>query len=263
MVPRVETSGEWPASIRLGSPAAQGTVQTACSAPAGLLVGFGTCPAAFLPPPRTYTNVFSSEEKLSEESSWPSSSLYLVSCRAANPGACATQMFRLPCWSKTQATRLLFFAAVKSDGNGALRICSSVKDFWAFAPAQKAKATTATAKAERFILFSFNPVEHGRKQKRGRSKSSIHDLRLRDLLHGDAQPVERPGNLQHMPCCGSFLLAYLGCFPGLSGDTQLRVRAKTERAFHRGLFKPRIQLQPLQDHAAIANQEGAFPRRPA
>src|SRR5215467_15033443 len=97
MVPREETSGEWPASTRLGSPPCQAIVQTACSAPAGLLVGFGTCPAAFLPPPRTYTTTLASEEKFSEESSWPSSSLYLVSCRAANPGLSATQIFRLPC----------------------------------------------------------------------------------------------------------------------------------------------------------------------
>src|SRR5437879_7250141 len=53
MVPREETSGELPASTRLGSPLVQVTVQTACSAPAGLLVGLGTCPAAFFPPPRT------------------------------------------------------------------------------------------------------------------------------------------------------------------------------------------------------------------
>src|SRR5579859_1404362 len=92
-----EMSGEWPASMRLGSPPDQAIVQTACSAPAGLLVGLGTCPAAFLPPPRTYASALASEEKCKAESSWPSSSLYFVSWRAAKLGASATQMFRLPC----------------------------------------------------------------------------------------------------------------------------------------------------------------------
>src|SRR5919108_181289 len=97
MVPREETSGEWPASTRFASPPDHAIVQSACSAPVGLLVGFGTCPAAFLPPPRTYTRALASEEKRSSESSWPSSSLYFVSWRAAKLGASATQMFRLPC----------------------------------------------------------------------------------------------------------------------------------------------------------------------
>src|SRR5215472_1571848 len=157
MVPREEMSGEWPASTRLGSAPVHATDQTACSEPAGLLVGLGTCPAAFFPPPRTYTIVLPSAEKLSSESSCPSSSLCLVTCRAAYPGASATQMFRLPCWSKAQATRLAVFAAVKSDGNGALRTCSRVNDFWALAFIEKTKASRTTTKTQRFIIPSHPP----------------------------------------------------------------------------------------------------------
>ena len=44
-MPVAETAGEWPASIFLGSPPLQAMDQTACSTPAGLLVGLGNCPA--------------------------------------------------------------------------------------------------------------------------------------------------------------------------------------------------------------------------
>src|SRR5258706_16233410 len=96
MDPREEFCGEWPASTRLASPPLHATVQAACSTPAGLLVGFGTCPAAFLPSPRTYTIALESAEKLRSDNSWPSSSLYFVICLVAKPGPSATQIFRRP-----------------------------------------------------------------------------------------------------------------------------------------------------------------------
>src|SRR5207249_11943041 len=96
IVPRGEICGEWPASTRLGSPPLHATVQTACSVPAGLLVGFGTWPAAFFPSPRTKTTVSESAEKLRSDNSCPSSLLYSVSCLAVNAGPSATQTLRRP-----------------------------------------------------------------------------------------------------------------------------------------------------------------------
>src|ERR1700682_910209 len=95
-LPRGEICGESPVSILLGAPPPQLTTHMACSTPAGLLVGLGTNPAPFLFPPRTYTIVFASGEKLSSPTSCPSSSSYVVSWRGVNCGPSATQMFRRP-----------------------------------------------------------------------------------------------------------------------------------------------------------------------
>ena len=50
--------------------------------------------------------------------------------------------------------RLLFFAAVKSEGNGALSTCSSVMGFCALAILEKTKASRTIDKTECFIVPS-------------------------------------------------------------------------------------------------------------
>src|SRR5262249_17199620 len=117
MIPRLEICGASPTSILLGSAPLQPMLQTACSAPAGLLVGFGYWPAEFLPSVRAYTIALPSSEKRTSEIGCPSSWRYEVSLRGVKEGPSATQILRLPCWLKVQATRLIFFAAVNSSGN--------------------------------------------------------------------------------------------------------------------------------------------------
>src|ERR1700677_2538723 len=126
IAPCEEIFGECPSSILRGSPPLNSIAQTACVAPAGLLVGFGDCPAEFFSPPRVYTTVSPSSEKLTWLSSCPSSCKYEVSRRASHFGASATQMLRLPLSSSVQAIRFAFFAATRSAANGAERSCSSV-----------------------------------------------------------------------------------------------------------------------------------------
>src|SRR6266576_5713416 len=68
----------------------------------------------------------------SSPSSAPSSSAYVVNCLPLYAGGSATQMLRVPLAFKTQAILPPVGEAARSDGNGALRTCSSVNCFsWA------------------------------------------------------------------------------------------------------------------------------------
>src|SRR6266850_3082065 len=70
----------------------------------------------------------------SSPSSAPSSSAYVVSCLALYAGGSATQMLRTPLAFRIHAILSPLGEAARSDGNGALRTCSSVNCFsWASA----------------------------------------------------------------------------------------------------------------------------------
>src|SRR4029077_10936081 len=152
MMPFAEIFGESPASTLLGSPPPQEMLQTVCSVPAGLLVGLGNCPEAFLPSPRTYTITLPSTEKFNSEIGSPSSSRYAVSLHALKDGPSATQMLRLPSWLNVQARRLAALAAVRFSGNGALMSSSTVTFFCAHA--HVVEHATASTSTKHFFISS-------------------------------------------------------------------------------------------------------------
>src|SRR5205807_9442438 len=65
-----------------------------------------------------------------------------------------------------------------------------------------------------------------------------------------------------MSLCRSLLWSCLARFTRLSRHGQFRVRVKTQCSLDRGLFKRVMELQPLQDDAAMADQKSTFPGGP-
>src|SRR5512133_223701 len=128
----------------VGAPPATGTRQSAISAPAGSLVGFGFSPARLGPCPRVKKIVDASLDQTRPPNSWPSACVYEVSLRPRYSGGAATQMLRTPRSFNTHATSPPLGAAVRAPGYGAAMSCSiGISRCWAKTGEADSTATTA------------------------------------------------------------------------------------------------------------------------
>ena len=143
--PSAVKSGEAAGSvIRRGSPPPS-MIQSACSTPAGSLVGFGNSPARLGPSPRMKAMWSPSRLNARLLMVVPSSPSKEVKRSPPKSGAAAAQTFRAPCSSNTQATRDPSGAAVRAVGNGADITCSRVNGPWAGAGAGASRRATSAS----------------------------------------------------------------------------------------------------------------------
>jgi hypothetical protein len=149
-------AGNAPAATFRMAPSASEAIQIACSGGSGRLSGFASSRPCSKSPPRTYSSRRPSGVQPSWPISWPSSSVYLVSCRPRYSGASATHMLRAPRAFKTQATRPPG-PPVRLSGKGADSACSS-ENRGAGAPAAAASKHNVSDTFR--ILTPFSHTKH-------------------------------------------------------------------------------------------------------
>src|SRR5438876_6140754 len=144
--------------------------------------------------------------------------------------------------------RFPVFDAVKSDGNGALMICSRVKFCCAHAGrhADTSASRIGVVANRRFIRCSFAKIICT-------NSVSVAGLLWSDRLNRNFWPLERPADLHDALRPRRFRFARCRAV-----ECQVRFPAKADASFEADLFLRRPQTQVIQFDAARAHVEYTF-----